>query len=719
MNRIKWILFFISMLLKTLSATEVWSQTLSLDTLDASVDIGETSTGIALDSTSRQGVCYHNQTDRTLMYAYFDGQDWQYDTVDGNDGQGKSVGAECALAFDGEDRPHIVYYNTTDREIRHAYHDGQDWRIAVVDDDMSYDILAFGAHRLSLKKNPLGGLGIAYYDGRRRDLIFGEWDGQVWALETVAQQGDSGRHPSLSYTSDGRPAISYMRFINNTSGELKYVEFDDNNWNAAVTLDSDGLSGRYSSLAFDRNDVPHVVYNQVLNNSQRLLYTNRVGGNWNASAVLVNFGNAFASVGEFVQMTFSTSGHAHLIYRYYFFSALFGRVFYIKLNTLYFADRHTPNRVSTNEQTIAFSAAPTRDYAGTSIAIDDRDHLVYAIVIQNPFAQTDAVHAGELTRWSPYVEFMTDQDQVAENDQIEIRWRDHDPDSNARIRFAFSRDFNDFRVEGTVDEDGADRVRLDTSGLEPGRYRVVLSISDDDFVTFSGARSNFEIRVPERVEPEQNEEAQEAEEQNQQQVAPQNPQNQGQQNQQQQAAQNQEQQNQQQNGSKNNPQPGAQPQQQAPQQQQPQQPPQQQQPQQAPAPQPQNKPIAGKLDVDSKDKDIEKNFIPPVQNDAGQDQAAVEEQQDAGEELDQAVQEADAPNQDDGENEDKAATDPSGSSDESTAETDSALKDLLSKTGASCSLMQASSSAVTDASVVIMLLSVAGLIGFRIKFQTA
>lgn len=504
MKRIKWIFFFLSVLAKIMTTSEAWPNTFDLDSIDASVDVGETSSSIALDSLSHQGICYHNQTNRALQFAYFNGDDWEIETVDGNDGSGKSIGLECALAFDDQDQPHIVYYNITDGEIRHAYHDGQRWHIAVVDDDTHYDILGFGAQRLSLKRNPLGGIGIAYYALGHRDLVYAEWDGHDWVLETVENQGDSGRHPSLAYTSDGRPAISFVRHINNNRAELKYVEFDGQNWLQAVAIDDEDYAGRYSSLVFDHNDVPHVSYHHMLNGVQGLRYTNRVGGQWNNYFTVKEGGVAFASAGEYAQMTIDPTGHAHIFYRYYFFSALFGRAFYLKMNTLYFAAQHIPSEIGYREESLMASVAPTRDYYGTSVDIDDNYHLVYSAVIENVFAQTDALHAGELEQWSPYAEYVTSQDVVAENDRVSIRWRDFDPDSDAKIRFSFRQGIDDpINIEGVLSEDDrADRVTLDTSVLAPGRYNLVMEISDDDFVMSSSSWSQFQVIIPERPEPE-------------------------------------------------------------------------------------------------------------------------------------------------------------------------------------------------------------------------
>lgn len=521
MKRIKWIFFLVSVFLRVMMVGDAWSNTFDLDGIDTSVDVGETSSNIALDSDSNQGICYHNQTNRALQFAYFDGNDWQIETVDGNDGRGKDVGAECALVFDDQDRPHIVYFNNTDGEIRHAYHDGLLWRIVIVDDDADYDVLVFGAHRLSLKRNPLGGVGIAYYDLSHRDLVFGEWDGQDWAFETVENQGDSGRYPSLAYTTDGRPAISYMRHINNNRAELKYVEFDGHHWTRSMTVDDEDYAGRYSSLVFDSNNVPHVAYHHAVNNVQSLRYTNRVGGQWNEYFTVEEGGVAFASAGEYAQITISPAGHVHIIYRYYFFSALFGRAFYLKMSTLYFASIHAPDEINSRQDNLMVSVAATRNYYGMSVDMDDNYHLVYSAVIENAFFQTDALYAGELQRWSPYAEYVTSEDVAAENDRVSIRWRDFDPDSDAKIRFAFRQGVNDaVNIEGTISEDDRnDRVTLDTSGLEPGRYNLVMEISDDNFVmSNNGSWSSFQVIVPERAEPEpvQQQEEQQAPAQNQQ-----------------------------------------------------------------------------------------------------------------------------------------------------------------------------------------------------------
>jgi hypothetical protein len=102
------------------------------------------------------------------------------------------------------------------------------------------------------------------------------------------------------------------------------------------------------------------------------------------------------------------------------------------------------------------------------------------------------------------VEYVTSEDVVAQNDRVTIRWRDFDPDSDAKIRFSFRQGIDDaIPVEGRFSEDDRDdRVTLDTSALEPGRYNLVMEISDDDFVMGSSSWSQFQVIVPERAQPE-------------------------------------------------------------------------------------------------------------------------------------------------------------------------------------------------------------------------
>lgn len=81
---------------------------------------------LALDAAGRPHIAYG---DDSLYYAWHDGADWHYETVD----TANDVGENAALGLDAQGRPHISYYDRWTGSLRYAFHDGTSWRIRVID----------------------------------------------------------------------------------------------------------------------------------------------------------------------------------------------------------------------------------------------------------------------------------------------------------------------------------------------------------------------------------------------------------------------------------------------------------------------------------------------------------------------------------------------------------------------------------------------------------
>ena len=87
-----------------------------------------THSSLELDSSELPHVSYTYEGD--LMYAFMDiDNTWHYEAVDtiGN------VGLSSSLSIDQNDQPHIAYFLDSNSNLNHAYWDGYNWQIEVVD----------------------------------------------------------------------------------------------------------------------------------------------------------------------------------------------------------------------------------------------------------------------------------------------------------------------------------------------------------------------------------------------------------------------------------------------------------------------------------------------------------------------------------------------------------------------------------------------------------
>lgn len=99
-------------------------------------------------------------------------------------------------------------------------------------------------------------------------------DGTAWGNEeTVDQSGNTGRSPSLAFSPDGLPAISYHYCGPFDPGgddcpqgedELRYALKEDGRWRYVTVEETrGGVEGEYTSLTFDAEGQPVIAYQAV------------------------------------------------------------------------------------------------------------------------------------------------------------------------------------------------------------------------------------------------------------------------------------------------------------------------------------------------------------------------------------------------------------------------------------------------------------------------
>ena len=264
-------------------------------TVDSGGKVGQYSSA-ALDAVGNPAISYYDQTYGDLMYAIWDGKQWNITTVDCSRSEPKSrwyfwnwghdrtkdheyitcfhgtekVGKYSSLAFDSTGKPSISFYDESRHDLKYASWNGSTWVITTVD-------------------------GYKDYKGHN----WKNWDGDHNRIDDRSTQ--VGEFSSLAFDSNDKPRISYY---DESKGDLKYAVLEGSRWNITTVDGSrdeygqkrnnwDGDWGRYndrsrrvgeySSLALDINDNPRISYYDETN--QNLKYAVLEGSRWNITTV--------------------------------------------------------------------------------------------------------------------------------------------------------------------------------------------------------------------------------------------------------------------------------------------------------------------------------------------------------------------------------------------------------------------------------------------------
>jgi hypothetical protein len=228
-------------------------------------------TSIQLDSQGHPKISYYHRSypdgsyALRLKYAYFDGQTWFTQTVDGRFGTGKFN----SLALDASGNPHIAYSDTEHFSLRYTHWDGSRWLFGSPDPGNG----AWVGAANSIVVDATGLPSIAYMDAANRRLKYVHRNGDHWDIEVVDQlvgrMMDIDR-VSLKLDSHNRSHIAYY---DSGLGELKYATRTDKGWQTEV-VDHSGNVGLYASLCFTETDEPYISYVDVSNGVLRVAYRN-------------------------------------------------------------------------------------------------------------------------------------------------------------------------------------------------------------------------------------------------------------------------------------------------------------------------------------------------------------------------------------------------------------------------------------------------------------
>ena len=124
-----------------------------------------------------------------------------------------------------------------------------------------------------------------------------------WKIATIDSEGVVGTPTSLAFSPSGQPAISYYDGSNRA---LRYASFDGFNW-ITETIDSEGDVGTSTSLAFSPSGQPAISYYDLTNTDVK--YARYDGRKWTTKAI-----DREGRIGGYTSLAFSPSGQPGIAY---------------------------------------------------------------------------------------------------------------------------------------------------------------------------------------------------------------------------------------------------------------------------------------------------------------------------------------------------------------------------------------------------------------------
>jgi hypothetical protein len=234
---------------------------------------------LRIDTTGNAHVAYYDDARNLLKYAFWDHslKKWFTSTLDSSSGF-------CSLVLDSKQRPHISYLDFGHGKLKYAHWNGSAWEKETLQ-IIAKEIAFYTSISVDEKDSPR----ISYYeywgagDNYELHLRTASWNGKFWGVKTIDTTPGSGKFNSLVTDSTGKVHVAYANVRAENAG-LRYAVLKGKNWDVTVL---EGVTAPHPvfsvSLALDKNDVPHIVYTDLTDNTVK--YATLKTGTWEIQPV--------------------------------------------------------------------------------------------------------------------------------------------------------------------------------------------------------------------------------------------------------------------------------------------------------------------------------------------------------------------------------------------------------------------------------------------------
>jgi len=239
--------------------------------------VGKVGKDTSVDAGGNVAISYYDDTNKDLKFAQKIAGSWNITVVDAGGGSSHdhddaaNMGKYTSLEINASGDAMISYYNDSQDDLRFAEQVGSGgncgggaWQCVTVDSGGKV------GKYTSLAIDFSGRPHISYYDDTNKDLKHavrvgsgGNCGGGAWQCETVDSAGDVGEHASLAIGQDGRPRIAYHDETNenlNFAMRLSACGEPAGTW-VTMAVDEVGDVGEDNSIALKSDDTPCISYN--------------------------------------------------------------------------------------------------------------------------------------------------------------------------------------------------------------------------------------------------------------------------------------------------------------------------------------------------------------------------------------------------------------------------------------------------------------------------
>lgn len=200
---------------------------------------------------------------------------WTTETVDDSSGF-------SSVKVDARGNVHLAYIGDGDR-IKYAFRDAatSKWFSMIVDKAASYT---------SLVLDSSGDPHICY---TQRTMRYAAWNGRTWDIQTLAPgSGAIAYYCSVAVANDGTPHVTWYQERDTQDANylhMRYAVLKNGAW-LARTIDFDPQTGKWETMALDKQGYPHICYDSFV--FGQLKYASWDGKAWSIQVVDSRGGNS-------------------------------------------------------------------------------------------------------------------------------------------------------------------------------------------------------------------------------------------------------------------------------------------------------------------------------------------------------------------------------------------------------------------------------------------